>query len=933
MTRPRRWEKVFFMFAPLLFGLLFITLPCQKGSARVRMRLDDNWRFHLGDIPATLQGVPITLWHWQQGENDPKDVITYSNPQLDTSTWNTATPGQDTFHGRVGYSWYRTLLPSVSYPHPMLHFDSVDDNATVYLNGKFLLHHEGWDDPFDVPLQSAWRPKGPNVLLVLVQNTAGAGGIGNTLLMPYVNQDAARGPALPSYNDSQWRVVHLPHDFVVEGNYDEHADGSHGFLPTNVAWYRKRFYIPASAKGESVWIYFEGIYRDSRFWLNGHFLGRHQSGYIGVRYDISPFVHYGAWNVLAVRVDARSAEGWWYEGGGIYRHVWLTIANPLHIVPWGVFVTSKLPSSHQALLTIQTDVTNQSKQARSVHLLSLILDATGKPIAHATSTLFVPQGQTRQIVQNISVPNPHLWSLDSPYLYTAVSRIEQGDEPLDEVKTEFGVRTIEFRADTGFYLNGKPVKLKGTCNHQDFAGVGIAMPDNLLWWRIAKLKEMGSNAYRCSHNPPSEELLTACDHLGMLVMDENRHLGDVYTPKTPHGAPYSNLSDLAAMIQRDRNHPSIIMWSMCNEEPLQGTEEGARIFAAMKKVVLSLDPTRPVTCAMNGDWGKGISNVEDLQGGNYNPGGYDWFHQHFPDKPFFASEAGSTVSDRGIYANDPQKGYVSAYDLNAPPWAQTAEDAWRPVAERPFVAGCFIWTGFDYRGEPTPYWWPCINSHFGIMDMCGFPKDNYYYYKAWWGDKPIVHILPHWNWQGQEGKPISVWCYSNADEVELFLNGQSLGKKPMPKWGHVEWSVPYRPDTLEAKAYDASGQTVATDIVETTGPAAALRLLPSTTTLPADGEEVALIEVDVVDSQGRTVPTSDNLVHFQVTGAGTIAGVGNGDPSCHQPNIADYRSAFNGKCMLIVRAGEHAGLIHVRASADGLAPAELTITTTPSAMK
>jgi beta-galactosidase len=437
---------------------------------------------------------------------------------------------------------------------------------------------------------------------------------------------------------------------------------------------------------------------------------------------------------------------------------------------------------------------------------------------------------------------------------------------------------------------------------------------------------MGSNAYRCSHNPVASELLDACDKLGMLVMDENRHLGDTYSGKTPRGTPATQLTDLSAMVRRDRNHPSIIMWSICNEEGLQGTPDGGRIARAMKARVDELDGTRPVTAAMNGGHGDpgGFTGILDMEGYNYNPGGYTWFHEHFPQIPLFGSETGSTVSTRGIYENDPKRGYVSAYDVNFPGWAQTAEAAWQPIADRPYVAGGFVWTGFDYKGEPTPYGWPCINSHFGILDECGFPKDNFWYYLSVWGDKPMVHILPHWNWAGKEGQPISVWCYSNCDRVELFLNGESLGSKDMPRNGHLEWSVPYAPGKLEAKAY--RGDTLeASDVVETTGEPAALRLKTDRSVIAADGEDVTMVEVAVVDAQGRVVPTADNMISFKVSGAGAVAGVGNGDPSSHESDVLPFRKAFSGLCMVIVKAKENPGNIRLLATSIDLKSAALTL--------
>jgi beta-galactosidase len=406
----------------------------------------------------------------------------------------------------------------------------------------------------------------------------------------------------------------------------------------------------------------------------------------------------------------------------------------------------------------------------------------------------------------------------------------------DIYETPFGLRTIRFDADTGFHLNGQPLKLKGTCNHQDHAGVGVAVPDRVQEYRIKQLKEMGCNAYRCAHNPPAPELLDACDRLGMLVMDETRRM-----ESTPEG-----LAQLESMLLRDRNHPSIILWSLGNEEPIQGTEVAGRIIATMKRLVRRLDPTRPTTIAMNGHWGSPVSQIVDVQGHNYFIHGYDDFRQQFPDKPVVAAENGSTVCTRGIYANDEERGYVSAYDINHPDWAFLALDSWKAVAERPWMAGTFVWTGFDYRGEPIPYRWPCINSHFGILDVCGFPKDNFYYYKAWWCDETVLHILPHWNWPGKEGQPIDVWVHSNCDEVELFVNGQNLGCKAMERNGHLEWQVNYAPGVLQAKGY-RNGQQVATAERKTTGAPARIVLCPDRATLCADGEDVAMVNVSIVD--------------------------------------------------------------------------------------
>lgn len=934
-------------FHPLAYTLISIFALASLGAPvdahlqannplgeRQKILLDADWRFHLEVTPHMEHGVPITDWVYLPIPEGPGDASELANPNLDTSTggWMHVKTGTDVFGGKIAFAWFRTRLPALQPPpkgySPYLLFENVDDNGTVYLNGKKLYHHAGYGQPFLVPLAGAWRPNGPNTLAVQVDNSGGGpGGILGDVLLGYAKtSEGSNAPAEPLFNDRGWQTVHLPHDYVIEGHFTPTANESHGFLPTPPAWYRNTFTLPASDKGKTAWLYFEGIFRDSNIWLNGQYLGNHLSGYTSFFLDITKVAHFGGKNVLAIHVDPGSYEGWWYEGGGIYRHVWLMTTNPVHIPQWATFVTSEVVGedvAHPSLaqVNIQTRVENKTNGETSCQVTFRVLDAEGHLVAQTDRALALPANGKRDISMQMPLRQPHLWSLENPYLYKLQVTVLRDGHSIDGDETNFGVRTIRFDPNKGFFLNGTRVELQGTCNHQDFVGVGIGMPESLLYWRIRKLKEMGSNAYRCSHNPPAPELLDACDRLGMLVMDENRHLGDVYTPKTPPNAPYSDLSDLASMVLRDRNHPCVIMWSLCNEEGIQGTEAGERMGAAMKKVVKALDPTRPVTAAMNGDWGRGLTHVLDVQGINYFYGEYDTFHASHPDMPLFGSEIGSDVSDRGIYANDPKKGYVSAYN--------GVEHTWKSVVTRPFVEGGFVWTGFDYKGEPSPYGWPCVNSHFGLMDMCGFPKDDYFYYKAWWDQEhPLVHIFPHWNWPGKEGQSINVWCYSNCDAVELFLNGKSLGRKEMPKYEHVSWQVPYTPGLLEAEGY-RDGMVVATDRVETTGPPAAIRLSTSTPTMKADEEEVGLVEVAIVDANGRVVPTADNLVHFRVTGAGRIAGVGNGDPSDHDPDQANYRRAFNGLCMLVVRASNRSGSVEVEATSEGLKPGRIRLKSVP----
>jgi len=421
----------------------------------------------------------------------------------------------------------------------------------------------------------------------------------------------------------------------------------------------------------------------------------------------------------------------------------------------------------------------------------------------------------------------------------------------------------------------------------------------------------------------ADEILDECDRQGMLVMDENRHLGDTYNSNSAPGTPATDLSDLKELVMRDRNHPSVIMWSMCNEEYIQGSEEGARIFKAMMDVVHRYDKTRPVTCAMNGGFGQGISLVEDLQGINYHTDAYAPFHTSHPNMPVYGSEIGSTVTARGVYVQDDKAGLVSAYSL---PWFTSVEDAWAPIGSATWMAGGFVWTGFDYKGEPTPFQWPDVNSNFGLMDEAGFPKDDYYYYKAWWDSKPLVHVFPHWNAPADPSKPERVYCYGNTAKVELFLNGKSLGAQDMPPFRHVEWSVPWEAGTLTVKGYDTAGNVVATEIHETTGEPAALRLSTDRTRLTADREDVTMVRVSVVDSQGRVVPTADNAVHFTVRGAGYVAGTGNGDPTSHEPDRGADRKAFNGYCLVLVGATEKPGPITLTATSPGLASAKISMT-------
>lgn len=706
---------------------------------------------------------------------------------------------------------------------------------------------------------------------------------GNSFPFNYLAKTGnAVGAASANFDDRAWRELDLPHDWAVEAPFDERASNSHGskavgrnFPERSVGWYRKTFFVPAGDLGKRISIEFDGIFRDSQVWINGHYLGREESGYTSFAYNISEYLNYGGENVVAVRVDASLEEGWFYEGAGIYRHVWLLKTDPLHVEKDGTFVTTEV-SADAANVTARVNFTNEGLQPATVRIQQAVVDAEQRTIAESTSEpVKIEPSEHRALTTILSVDKPQLWSLESPRLYTLVTTISEGTRVADRYETPFGIRTIRFDPDEGFFLNGKHVRLYGTNNHQDHAGVGAAIPDALQEFRIARLKEIGCNAYRCSHNPPAPELLDVCDRLGMLVVDENRAMGTSAT----------QLGQLERLIRRDRNHPCVVLWSIGNEEwRVEGNEKGERVAATMQALVQRLDPTRRVTVASSGGWGHGYSIPIDVMGFNYHThGNTDDFHTQFPDKPSIGTEEGSTFSTRGVYVEDRKRQHLTSYDENKPDWGALAREGWGHYANRKYVAGLFIWTGFDYRGEPTPFEWPAIGSQFGILDTCGFRKDNSYYYEAWWTDKPLVHLLPHWNWQGKEGQSIRVWAHSNCDEIELTLNDQNLGRKNVERNSHAEWEVPFESGTLMARGFD-KGVEVATDRVETTGEPVAVKLTPHRSSLQADSQDVSIVTVYAVDAAGRHVPVANHEITFDFNGPGRIIGVGNGNPSSHEPD-------------------------------------------------
>jgi beta-galactosidase len=715
----------------------------------------------------------------------------------------------------------------------------------------------------------------------------------------------------PDYDDKKWRELDLPHDWGVELPFvhDEGLQG-HGYKPlgrsypeTSVGWYRRTFEVPKEDAGRRIEVEFDGAFRSALVFLNGYFIGRNDNGYCPFAFDLTDFIHYGAKNTITVRMDASMGDGWFYEGAGIYRHVWLRKTDAVHLGRWESYVRSEVKGD-VATLSLGTVVKNAGATDVSARVRWSILDREKKVVATvdaAAQTIGADGSVT--FMATTKVARPALWSPETPVLYSAVVTVEAGGKALDAEQVTFGVRTVRFDVDKGFFLNGVSTKIKGTCNHQDHAGVGAALPDRLQYYRLGVLQQMGSNAVRTSHNMPTPEWVEACERTGMMMFCETRMMSS-----TAEG-----LAQLETMIKRYRNSPAVIAWSMGNEEwPLQSSPEGTPVVATMVRRSHELDPTRLCSAATTHPFENSVAKSLDVEGFNYSLFGIDEYHKKHPTQPAWGSETSSAIATRGVYETEPLRNVVSAYDVNHPSWAEHAEEWWKFYAEREWLPGGFAWTGFDYRGEPTPYGWPSISSQFGIVDMCGFPKDSYWYYKAWWGKEPVLHLFPHWNWAERFGQPVAVWVYSNADEVELFLNGKSVGSQKVPALGHVEWQVKYEPGVIEARA-SKGGKVILTERRETTGVQTAIKLSADRMTIDADGEDVAMVRVEAVDAQGRTVPTCCDPIKFRVTGAGKLIGVGNGDPNCQESDKGSERSLFNGLAQLIVQGTKTPGEIVVEA--------------------
>lgn len=712
------------------------------------------------------------------------------------------------------------------------------------------------------------------------------------------------GPADPRFDDRAWQPVDLPHDWAVALPFDPRGDENHGskaigrhFPESSVGWYRKSFSVAPEDRSRRIRIDFDGVYRNSQVWLNGFYIGTEPSGYESFGYDVTDYINFDRPNTLVVRVDATTDEGWFYEGAGIYRHVWLDIASPVHVAHDGTYVTTaiqNLASPHpSATLSVQMQIQNDTLDIAEFTVENTVLDGSGHTVAHAGPVAaMAAAGAAQGLAVSIPIADARLWSLETPTLYKLVTRVLQAGRTVDEYTTPFGIRQLDWTADHGFFLNGKHVEVKGTDDHQDHAGVGIALPDDLQTFRIERLKSLGSNAIRTSHHPPTPALLDAADRLGMLILDESRQMGT--TPE--------DLAELTAQIQRDRNHPSVFLWSLGNEEwKLEWSEYGTRLARDVTAYARRLDPSRRSTIALSGS-GSGISLAVDVFGFNYYLQHHmDEMHQRFPDRPIVGTEESSSEHTRGIYFDDPDRQHLVGFDFEADGKHAGIEDGWRYYQARPYTAGLFYWTGFDYRGETTPFGYPAISSQFGLLDTCGFLKDIAYLAQSFWSGKPMVHLATTWTLpskvqHGAPGEAVPVLVYSNAAAVELLLNGRSLGRKPLPPNSHLEWQVPYAPGKLEAIGFDASGNRVATDVQSTTSAPAQIQLLATTHRLAADGQALSIVTVAVADEQNRIVSDASNPIAFQLAGPGKIIGVGNGDPSSHEPD--QYLPAYSSVSVL-----------------------------------
>lgn len=774
-------------------------------------------------------------------------------------------------------------------------------------------------DRIKLSLDSGWKfhlgkiKKERDITHGAIYNTAKAG--------------ACQGVPQSDYDVSLWEDVQLPHDWSIRQPFSKENAADWGYKARGTGWYRKTFLLPEEYRNRKLVIGFEGVATHCTVYFNGSVVARNYCGYTPFEVDITDMALFGKIpNVLAVYVDAEEWEGWWYEGAGIYRHVWLTALNPIHIDKDSVFLHPKEvcpengTGSSKWIVDTSLEICNDTLENVEIILeleMSLIKDQItsltqkqkdGIPLSEENCvlkrTVFVSSGGTN-LSTSFKIENPVLWDIDSPNVYGVTVTASINGETIDTIKTVCGFRTIEIDAEKGFFLNHRPIKLFGTCNHQDFAGLGVAVNDNLWEYRIERLKEMGSNAYRCAHGMPADELIAACDKLGMLVLDENRNFD----------SSEEGLRQLEALVKRHRNHPSVIMYSIFNEEPLQGTRQGMNMARRMCRLIHKLDPGKFTTGAMHGGVlteDNAVSEV-DVCGINYQINVYDAFHKENPQIPVVATETTSTFGVRGCYETKQEKNEIACYDEDASDWGNTLRETWKAIMERDFVAGGFMWTGFDYLGEPTPHVWPSVSSFFGMMDTCGFPKDGFYLSKAIFSQEPVCHVLPHWNHAGKEGEIIRVMSHTNCEEAELFLNGKSFGRKHVDIFEQTFWQVPYEQGTITLVGY-REGKEVASDSKATTGKVSGIQVIPWKTQISGNGQDAMPVAIIAVDDDGQEVPDANFLTEIQVKN-GILLGTSNGNPNCHEDFTSAARSIFNGRCMAVIMPDHQAEQMEIQVNA------------------
>ena len=798
-----------------------------------------------------------------------------------------------------------------------------------------------------------------------------------------LNIEADKNPAAPDFNDKGWRTLDLPHDWAIEGDFNEHnpSGTGGGALPGGIGWYRKSFKISGQQNDYVFSIEFDGVYMNSSVYINGHLLGTRPYGYISFSYDLTPYLNWDGDNVIAVKVDnSDQPNSRWYSGCGIYRDVRIVKTRSVHVDQWGTYITTEINDQY-TVANIDVTIENDRPDPVEITVYSAILDANRKGVSMMVDNMVAQKG-TNTIQQKVYMTEPHLWSLDDPYMYTMLTEIRLNGKTIDTYSTPFGIRTIEFRADSGFFLNGEHVRINGVCNHHDLGCLGAATNERAIERQLQILKEMGCNGIRCSHNPPSPILLDLCDRMGFLVMDEAFDMWRRRKTERDYARFFDEWyeRDLTDLVVRDRNHPSIVLWSIGNEVLEQWSDAKADtlsleqanlilnmghsedqlaqegemsvnslITARLAEIIKKLDSTRPVTAGCNEPSpGNHLfrSGAIDVIGYNYHNQNVPAVPRLFPGKPFIITESVSALMTRGFYEMPSgqmmtrpvrwDRPYFnetfscSAYDNVATPWGSHHEENLIFLNSQPFVAGQYIWTGFDYIGEPTPYGWPARSSYFGIVDLAGFPKDIYYLYQSEWTDTPVLHLFPHWNWE--PGEQIDMWCYyNNADEVELFINGKSQGTRTKDAQHlHVVWNLTFEPGTVKVVARKNGVETASREI-HTAGEPAQIRLTPDRSTIKSNGTDLSFVTVEILDKDGNLCPNADNLVQFEISGNGFIAGVDNGSPISLERFKDSKRKVFYGKCLVVLQNNGKKGTIKLDAVSEGLKRAHIDIKCAPKA--